>query len=77
MNQWFLLVKLMSTLRKFYGRHHGLINRYCYWIQLLVKLSSFSPPPPPPPPPPSGMGNGNRFWIYPVYALWFSCSQRF
>ena len=27
-NQWFLLVKLMSSLRKFYGRHHDLVERY-------------------------------------------------
>jgi hypothetical protein len=28
MNQWFLLVKLKSSLRKFYGRHHDLVDRY-------------------------------------------------
>ena len=28
LNQWFLLVKLKSSLRKFYGRHHDMIDRY-------------------------------------------------
>jgi hypothetical protein len=28
MNQWFLLVKLNSSLRKFYGRHNHLVDRY-------------------------------------------------
>jgi hypothetical protein len=28
LNQGFLLVKLKSSLRKFYGRHHGLADRY-------------------------------------------------
>jgi hypothetical protein len=28
MKQGFLLVKLKSSLRKFYGRHHDLVNRY-------------------------------------------------
>ena len=28
LNQGFLLVKLMSSLRKFYGRHHDLVDRY-------------------------------------------------
>ena len=28
LNQVFLLVKLKSSLRKFYGRHHDLVNRY-------------------------------------------------
>ena len=28
LNQGFLLVKLNSSLRKFYGRHHDLIDRY-------------------------------------------------
>jgi hypothetical protein len=31
MNQGFLAVKLKSSLRKFYGRHHDLVNRVtCY-----------------------------------------------
>jgi hypothetical protein len=30
LNQGFLLVKLKSSLRKFYGRHHDLVDRY--WI---------------------------------------------
>jgi hypothetical protein len=28
LNQGFLLVKLNSSLRKFYGRHHDLVDRY-------------------------------------------------
>ena len=28
LNQGFLLVKLKSSLRSFYGRHHDLVNRY-------------------------------------------------
>jgi len=28
LNQGFLLVKLKSSLRKLYGRHHDLVNRY-------------------------------------------------
>jgi hypothetical protein len=28
LNQWFLLVKLKSSLRKFYGHHHDLVDRY-------------------------------------------------
>ena len=28
LNQGFLLVKLKSSLRKFYGHHHDLVNRY-------------------------------------------------
>jgi hypothetical protein len=28
LNQGFLLVKLKSSLRKFYGRHHDLVDRY-------------------------------------------------
>jgi hypothetical protein len=28
LNQWFLLVKLKSSLRKFYGRHRDLVDRY-------------------------------------------------
>ena len=28
LNQWFLLVKLKSSLRKFYGRHYDLVDRY-------------------------------------------------
>ena len=27
-NQWFLLVRLKSSLLKFYGRHHDLVDRY-------------------------------------------------
>ena len=28
LNQWFLLVKLKSSLRRSYGHHHDLVNRY-------------------------------------------------
>ena len=28
LNEGFLLIKLQSSLRKFYGRHHDLVNRY-------------------------------------------------
>jgi hypothetical protein len=28
LNQGFLLVKLKSSLREFYGRHHNLVDRY-------------------------------------------------
>ena len=28
LNQWFLVVKLKSSTRKFYACHHGLVNRY-------------------------------------------------
>ena len=28
LNQWFLLVKLKSSLRIIYGRHHDLVDRY-------------------------------------------------
>ena len=28
LNQWFLLVKLKSSLRKLYGQHHDLVDRY-------------------------------------------------
>ena len=28
LNQGFLMVKLKSALRKFYGRHHELVDRY-------------------------------------------------
>jgi len=30
LNQGFLLVKLKSSLRKFYGHHHELVKRYVY-----------------------------------------------
>jgi hypothetical protein len=32
LSKGFLLVKLMSSLRKFYGRHHDLVDRY--WISV-------------------------------------------
>jgi len=28
LNQGFLLVKLKSSFRKFYGRHHDMVDRY-------------------------------------------------
>jgi hypothetical protein len=35
LNQGFLLVKLKSSLRKFYGRHHDLIDRYGISVSLM------------------------------------------
>ena len=32
LNQGFLLVKLKSSLRKFYGRHHDLVDRYGIYV---------------------------------------------
>ena len=32
LNQGFLLAKLQSSLRKFYGRHHDLVNRYGIFV---------------------------------------------
>ena len=37
LNQWFLLVKLKSSLRRFYCRHHDLVDRYGHF----PVLSSF------------------------------------
>jgi len=34
LNQGFLLVKLKSSLRKFYGRHHDLVGRYGISVSL-------------------------------------------
>jgi hypothetical protein len=36
LNQGFLLVKLMSSLRKFYGRHHDLIDRYGISVSQMI-----------------------------------------
>jgi hypothetical protein len=45
LNQGFLLVKLKSSLRKFYGRHHDLIDRYGISVSQMTKhmfhISSF------------------------------------
>jgi hypothetical protein len=35
-NQWFLLVKLRSSLRKFYGRHHDLVERYRIYLSQMT-----------------------------------------
>jgi hypothetical protein len=50
LNQGFLLVKLKSSLRKFYGRHHDLFNRYVIsvtndhgYVPLVVNTSRFFP----------------------------------
>ena len=32
----FLLVKLKSSLRKFYGRHHDLVNRYGVFVSQMT-----------------------------------------
>jgi hypothetical protein len=48
LNQEFLLVKLKSSLRKFYGRHYDLINRYdnlCHkWSQICSTCRKHFPP---------------------------------
>jgi len=36
LNQWFLLVKLKSSLRKFYGRHHDLVDRYGISVSQMI-----------------------------------------
>jgi hypothetical protein len=50
MNQWFLLVKLKSSLRKFYDRHHDLVDRYGIsvtndhgYVPLVVSISRSFP----------------------------------
>jgi len=45
-SQWFLFVKLNSSLRKFYGRHQVLVNCYgiCVkwqWIRVVIITRSF------------------------------------
>jgi hypothetical protein len=37
LNQGFLLVKLMSSLRNFYGRHHDLVDRYGISVSQMTK----------------------------------------
>jgi hypothetical protein len=44
LNQGFLLVKLKTSLRKFYGRHHELVNRYGISVSLVVNTSRSFPP---------------------------------
>ena len=44
LNQWFLVVKLKSSLLKFYGRHHDLVNRYEAWYVPLVVIAVMSFP---------------------------------
>jgi hypothetical protein len=36
LNQEFLLVKLKSSLRKFYGRHHDLVDRYGIYVSQMT-----------------------------------------
>ena len=36
LNQGFLLAKLKSSLRNFYGRHHDLINRYGIFVSQMT-----------------------------------------
>jgi hypothetical protein len=36
----FLLVKLKSSLRKFYGRHHDLVNRYGVFVSQMTTICS-------------------------------------
>jgi hypothetical protein len=48
LNQGFLLVKLKSSLRKLYGRHHDLVDRYGIsadhgYVPLVVNTSRFFP----------------------------------
>jgi hypothetical protein len=33
LSQWFLLVKLRSSLRKLYGRHHDMVDRYGIFVK--------------------------------------------
>ena len=42
LNQWFLLVKLKSSIRKSYGRHHDLVDRYGY-VSFVVNTSRSFP----------------------------------
>ena len=42
-NQGFLLVKLKSSLRKFYGRHHDLVDRYGIYVPLVINTSRSIP----------------------------------
>jgi hypothetical protein len=38
LNQEFLLVKLKSSLRKFYGRHHDLVDRYGIYVSQMTTI---------------------------------------
>ena len=42
LNQGFLLVKLKSSLRKFYGRHHDLVDRYGILSQMTTDMFHLS-----------------------------------
>ncbi len=43
LNQRFLLVKLKSSLRKLYGRHHDLVDRYGIYVsQMTTDMFHFS-----------------------------------
>ena len=36
LSQGFSLVKLKSSLRKYYGRHHDLVDRYGIYVSLMI-----------------------------------------
>ena len=40
LNQGFLLVKLKSSIRKFYGRHHDLVDRYGLSVSQMTRICS-------------------------------------
>ena len=37
LNQGFQVLKLKSSLRKFYGRHHGMVNPYGIYVPQMTK----------------------------------------
>ncbi len=70
LNQGFPVVNLKSSLRKFYGRYHDLINNY--WISVSQMTTDviinktkvlFT----------AGIGDFSWFWVS-CLALWFYCS---
>jgi hypothetical protein len=40
LNQGFFLVKLKSSIRKFYGRHHDLVDRYGLSVSQMTRICS-------------------------------------
>jgi len=38
LNQGFLLIKLKSSLRMFYGRHHDLVDRYGIFVSQMTTV---------------------------------------
>ena len=40
LNKWFLLVKLKSSFRKYYGRHHDLVDRYGISVSQISRTCS-------------------------------------